>query len=803
MSSRTETQVNTYTAGVQFAPEITALSDGGWVITWQSWGGQDGDGTGVYAQAYNADGTPQGGEVQVNTYTTANQEFPRITALSDGGWVITWRSRDQDGDNWGIYAQAYNADGTAQGGEVQVNTYTTNVQIAPQITALSDGGWVITWQSLGQDGDNYGIYAQAYNADGTAQGGEVQVNTVTTNFQERPQITALTDGGWVITWMSRDQDGDNWGIYAQAYNADGTPQGGEVQVNTYTTNSQEDPQITALSDGGWVITWESLVQDGDNFGVYAQAYNADGTPQGGEVQVNTFTTNSQGIPQDGLVNNRASITALSDGGWVITWQSLGQDGSIWGVYAQAYNADGTARGGEVQVNTFTTNDQQDPRITALSDGGWVITWQSFNQDGSSWGIYARAYNADGTPQGDEVQVNTYTTNDQQRPQIAALSDGGIVITWDSLGQDGDLTGIYSRVFAPLDPADISVAITGTQKVGETLTAELTGITIHDDTIAVTYIWSADGTVVAFGPEATFTPTAAQANAVITVAVKFDDTLFTDPPLEISPPTGPIDDGNNDPTGTIALSSSNANPLIYDVGDTITADTSAIADADGLGAFSYQWMRDGVAISGANSDSYLITAADEGYRIKLEISYTDGAGFNESLLSGPARVKGWTGEVTDGTDLDETLIGTDLNDRLNGRGGADEILGGDGRDYLIGGKGDDLVSGGWVRDRISGGAGDDTLLGGQGRDRITGGTGDDTLFGGQGRDVFQFRANDGNDLIADFEDGIDLIRIISGATDFGDLAIAQAGADVTISFGGTVVTVANMLVADFTADDFLF
>jgi hypothetical protein len=93
-----------------------------------------------------------------------------------------------------------------------------------------------------------------YNADGTTQGSEFQVNTVTTNDQRYPSITALTDGGFVVTWQSDGQDGDGYGIYAQMYNADGTTQGSEFQVNTHTTLDQWQPSITALTDGGFVVT---------------------------------------------------------------------------------------------------------------------------------------------------------------------------------------------------------------------------------------------------------------------------------------------------------------------------------------------------------------------------------------------------------------------------------------------------------------------------------------------------------------------------------------------------------------------
>ena len=43
------------------------------------------------------------GEFQVNTYITGDQYVPRIAATKDGGFVVTWRSYGQDGDNWGIY----------------------------------------------------------------------------------------------------------------------------------------------------------------------------------------------------------------------------------------------------------------------------------------------------------------------------------------------------------------------------------------------------------------------------------------------------------------------------------------------------------------------------------------------------------------------------------------------------------------------------------------------------------------------------------------------------------------------------
>ena len=72
-----------------------------------------------------------------------------------------------------------------------------------------------------------------------------------------------------------------------------------------------------------------------------------------------------------------------------------------------------------------------------------------------------------------------------------------------------------------------------------------------------------------------------------------------------------------------------------MGETLTADTSGIADADGLDnvSFSYQWIADDSDIAGATGSTYTLAAADEGKVVKVRVSFTDDAGNAESLTSG--------------------------------------------------------------------------------------------------------------------------------------------------------------------------
>ncbi|NOT16423.1 MAG: hypothetical protein HOP21_12830, partial [Methylotenera sp.] len=392
--SSAEFQVNTYTTSDQTAPSITALVGGGFVVSWSSFG-QDSDGWGIYAQRYDANGALMGAEFQVNSYTDGEQTQSSITGLADGGFVAVWTSVGQDGavDNYNVYAQRYDVNGVAQDVEFRINADISYNQSLPNVTTLADGSYIVSWSSNAQEGGSYGIYAKHYDANGTAQNIEFRANTYITNDQIDSSITALADGGFVITWTSLGQDGSSYGVYAQIYNADDVAQGGEFRVNSTISNTQSEPRVAGLNEGGFVVTWLSNLQDGSGYGVYAQRYNSNGLALGAEFKVNTTTTNDQ---------SNSSITALTDGGFVVTWTSNGQDGDGYGIYAQRYDASGVAQGGEFQVNTYTTSNQYNSNITALADGGFVVSWTSDGQDGDGYGIYAQRYDANGNAVGTKL-----------------------------------------------------------------------------------------------------------------------------------------------------------------------------------------------------------------------------------------------------------------------------------------------------------------------------------------------------------------------------------------------------------------
>lgn len=384
-----ETRVNVTTMSDQKAPSVTGLADGGWIVTWQS-NNQDGSGYGIYQQRYDKTGTPVStSDMRVNLTTSSDQADPSVTALPDGGWVVTWVSQNQDvGWNGGIYQQRYDKNGSALfATDKLVNTATLPDQSLPSVTALSDGGWVVTWVADGQDGSSAGIYQQRYNAAGATIGLETRVNALTDGVQTRPAVTSLADGGWVVTWESHSSGSTGNTIYQQRYDASGAPSStADLPVEVTAGDYKVISSVAGLSDGGWAVTWTTYNTGGD---IVQQRFDKNGTALLGAPQRVNVNTNGLQEP--------ASVTSLKDGGWVVVWQSGSQDGSGNGIYLQAFDKNGNAAGPvDRLVNTTTSGNQELPSVSALADG-WIVTWQSAGQDGDGYGIYQKRYVTSAAP----------------------------------------------------------------------------------------------------------------------------------------------------------------------------------------------------------------------------------------------------------------------------------------------------------------------------------------------------------------------------------------------------------------------
>ncbi|MGM5528963.1 Ig-like domain-containing protein [Mixta calida] len=437
----TEQLVNQRTGGNQDSPQVVALADGGFLIVYESYGGGlDNSGDGVIARRYGADGGAMTDEFLVNATTVGSQRMPSAVATADGGYIITWESESKV-----IYQRRYDAD-NQPGDEVAVLTGTSvGTSGGPEMAAFTDaahqGMYITVWSAAGgpSDSNSTGVVGQIFGADGQPLGNAFQVNTTMDASQNYPDVITLTDGSFVVYWDTDDSGANGSDIRAVHYRVDaetgsvsvvGT---GDFIVNSYTAGKQYKPVGVALEDGGYLIIWGSDGGDGSGSAVYAQRYDADDHKVGREFIVNTTTKGNQGTGGDSTdATHILDATLTADGNVYVTWQSDNVDGSGNGVEGIVINPD-AAYYSEFTVNSTTTGAQTVSSVSSLPGGGSVVVWQSASGDGSGSCVMGQMLDAKGQPVGREFIVNTTTTGDQTVPQVAVLTDGSFEVVWVSGG----------------------------------------------------------------------------------------------------------------------------------------------------------------------------------------------------------------------------------------------------------------------------------------------------------------------------------------------------------------------------------
>ena len=159
-------------------------------------------------------------------------------------------------------------------------------------------------------------------------------------------------------------------------------------------------------------------------------------------------------------------------------------------------------------------------------------------------------------------------------------------------------GTATVALTPVNDAPVGMpVITGLVQEDQVLTADTGGISDVDGLGAFSYQWLRDGAVITGATAGTYTLGDADVGALISVQVSYIDGYGTSEGPLVSAQTGPVLNVNDAPLGVPVITG------LVQEDQVLTADTGGISDIDGLGAFSYQWLRDGVVISGATAGTY--------------------------------------------------------------------------------------------------------------------------------------------------------------------------------------------------------
>ena len=606
---------------------------------------------------------------------------------------------------------------------------------------LTDGRFVVAFSK--QPASNSDAFYRLYDATGNALTGEVMLHPASSTHEVNPTLAALADGGFLATWILFNAQNSTVNIQAQRFDSEGNTIGALFNVSRENANQQNVPAATGLADGGYLVGWAA--PDGSSNGAFFQRFDVFGAKVGGAVQINATSGGNQSAPD---------VAGLANGGWVAAYTDE------TAIRYKVYNASGAVTVSDTRVDNLASGGaKNEPKIAVLEDGDFVITW--YNSDNG--GIFARQFAASGAPQGDEFRVNPLPDYFNGLAEVTALDDGGYVISWWNLSTASTFFQRFNADGAAIGSVGAALANDNVGNLKELAAIGLDG-----------------------GGWAFFGSAVSGSNAFsIFGAIHGQASALNDYETMSAPGTFDALAGND-----FVLGSGGADLIFGRTGrDTLNGQGGSDTLVGGLGN---DWL-----LGGEGNDSLAGNAGDD----RLE-----GGNGNDTLRGGDGTdaIDGGAGvDLATGGAGDDTILGAAGNDILKGGEGDDIIDGGEDNDRIVGAAGDDWLTGGTGNDTIFGGDGDDVIDAGGGADRINAGLGDDVITAGFGADVIVFRdRNFGEDIVLDFQDGVDKLNVKGLISSFAAVTVEGNGSDAILSFARGEVILRGM-AGLVDASDFIF
>jgi hypothetical protein len=357
-------------------------------------------------------------------------------------------------------------------------------------------------------------------------------------------------------------------------------------VPVITGAATEDQALAADTSG---------ISDADGLGVFSYQWLRNGAGIAG----GTGSTYTLG---DSDVGARISVqVSYTDGHGTVESVTSAQSAAVG-------NVNDAPAGAPAITGTATEDQTLTADVSGISDadGLGAFTYQWLRNGATIAGATNSSYTLGDADVGSQIRVQVFYTDDQ--------------------GTAESVTSAQTAPVANVNDAPVGApAITGTATEDQSLTADVSGISDADGLGAFTYQWLRNGATIAGATNSSCTLGDADVDTQISVQVRYTDSHGTSECLT-SAQTGAVANVNDAPVGVPTI------PGTATEDQVLTADTTGISDGDGLGALSYQWLRDGSDIAGATGSTYTLSDADVGAQISVVVSYTDGHGTSESLTS---------------------------------------------------------------------------------------------------------------------------------------------------------------------------
>jgi hypothetical protein len=424
----------------------------------------------VGAQNAHAQPVPLANEFVVNSYTTGHQYGPSVGRDADGNFVVVWSVSYRNGPNVGssIHGQRYDLAGAPLGTEFVASELTITRPSNADVGVADDGSFLVVWRERQPS-----IVARGFDDQGTPSGSSFRVDsTIFTDaygyehgyedHKDAPAVAAGAQGRFMVVWAG----GYNLYQYhlhhareirGQVVNGMGAFVGSEFTVGGDLYYEVLNPEITSDQNGQFVVAWNDLSHYNYPEPTYyervpvhftvARRFDADGV------------ATSDRVTAGGSADSAApSVGADAGGRFIVAWADQ-ELGSGYDVDAGRFDASSNALGDMIEVTTEAgqgevfDSGRRGSAVAVNSTGHFAVAWSQGADgydsigDGDSNAILARSYAPDGTPQGDPIVVNNYTTGSQYAPAVVFTNDDELLIAWSSDGPDGSDTAVVARRFA--------------------------------------------------------------------------------------------------------------------------------------------------------------------------------------------------------------------------------------------------------------------------------------------------------------------------------------------------------------------
>lgn len=380
-------------------------------------------------------------KISAHSPSSVNQTYSLLATLPDGAFIVVWTHLD--GDRQGFYS-LYDSDGSVvrQGEPLSQHIQNTSHSVYG-VEPVGDQ-FVILWQenySQSNSNPNRDVYATVLDQTGQVVIGK----TLFATFDNGIRFISLentNDGGLIASysnWSSSSNGGrDDWDVAGATYTLSGSTLSksvGETILNSSLPENQEAAHVVQLTDGRYAAAWGSDVGNGAAAsGVYIRLLDANFTPLGTESRIdNNYSDTSY--------TSGERIVALKNGGFAVVWQQRksaieGYEeywaSSGYNIEFSVLNSDGSVKSSAGRINGDNVIDEFKPQVAALTDGRFIVVWNSQEVDNGPWKIKGVYMNEEFAVIGDSFELASYNNdvpifND---PMVEPLPNGGFVLAWE-------------------------------------------------------------------------------------------------------------------------------------------------------------------------------------------------------------------------------------------------------------------------------------------------------------------------------------------------------------------------------------